>query len=135
MPYYKCTLINEQGSIKTKVIYAKNKKSLEDHHTNKEERIITTRRSLSHLLHTSVQFSSNIKVADFTLFNQKLVILLKSGTSFIKALQVIIAEMHSSTFKEILIKAEFVAKVWDKPTPKRATVKKANFLILNIYVL
>ncbi len=106
MPYYKCTLINEKGDIKTKIVYAKSKKDLEENYTDREERIITVRRSLSDILNTSIQLSAKIKVADFILFNQKLVILLRSGTSFIKALQVIIAEMNSSAFKEVLIKAE-----------------------------
>jgi len=106
MPYYKCILINESGDINTKVLYAKNKKNLEKNYLGKDERILSLKRSYSDLLNTSVQLSSKVKNSEFILFNQKLVILLRSGTSFIKALQVILAEMNSSAFKEILIKVE-----------------------------
>ena len=106
MPYYKCTLINDKGDINTKVLYAKNKKELNEKYSGKDERIISVRRSFSDILNSSIQLSAKIKSSEFILFNQKLVILLRSGTSFIKALQVILSEMNSSAFKEILIKAE-----------------------------
>lgn len=106
MPYFKCTLINEKGDINIKKIYAKNRFELNESYSNRDEKIVSIRRAYSDLLNTSIQFNSKIKNSDFILFNQKLVILLRSGTSFIKALQVIITEMNSSPFKEILIKAE-----------------------------
>jgi len=106
MPYYKCSLINDRGEFSSKIIFAKNKKDLENNYKEKDEKIISVKRSFSDLLNTSIQLSTKIKHSQFILFNQKLVILLRSGVSFIKAIQVIISEMNSSPFKEVLIKVE-----------------------------
>ena len=70
MPYYKCTLINENGDINTKSLYAKNKTDLKKNYTGKDEKIITIKRSYSDLLNTSVQLSAKIKTSEFLLFNQ-----------------------------------------------------------------
>ncbi len=106
MPYYKCTLINDKGDINIKLLYSKSKNELIKNYSGRDERIISIRRSFSDFLNTSIQLNAKIKTSEFILFNQKLVILLRSGTSFIKALQVILSEMASSAFKEVLIKAE-----------------------------
>ncbi len=135
MPYYKCTLINEKGDIHVKEIFAKNRRELIQNNSGREEKIISVKRSLSDLLNTSIQISSKIKNSDFILFNQKLVILLRSGTSFIKALQVIISEMNSSPFKTILVKAESdirngvsISEAFNSPNIPFLKIYKASLL-------
>lgn len=135
MPYYKCNLINERGEISSKIIFAKNKKELTYNYKENDNKIVSVRRSFSDLLNTSIQLSTKIKHSQFVLFNQKLVILLRSGVSFIKALQVIIAEMNSSPFKEVLIKVEedisngiSISEAFNNPNIPFLKIYKASLL-------
>lgn len=106
MPYYKCIFVNENGNFSDKIIFADNKNDLKSRFQNGDKKLIKVKRFYFKIFSTFKVFSRSVKYSQFLLFNQKLVVLLKSGTSFINALRVIIANMKKSNFKEILLKVE-----------------------------
>jgi len=106
MPYYKCVFVNEDGNFSDKIIFNENKNDLKSSFKNGNKKLIKVKRLYFKNLSTFRLFSRKIKYSEFLLFNQKMVVLLKSGTSFINALGVILTNMKKSNFKEILLKAE-----------------------------
>ncbi len=106
MPYYKCVFVNENGNFSDKVIFSENKNDLKSSFQNGDKKLIKVKRFYFKNLSTFRLFSRKIKYSEFLLFNQKMVVLLKSGTSFINALGVILTNMKKSNFKEILLKVE-----------------------------
>lgn len=106
MSYYKCIFVNENGNFSNKIIFADNKNDLRSRFQNGDKKLIKVRRLYFKGFSTFKLFSKRVKYSQFLLFNQKLVVLLKSGTSFINALRIIIANMKKSNFKEILLKVE-----------------------------
>lgn len=106
MPYYKCIFVNENGNFSDKIIFADNKNDLKSRFQNGDKKLIKVKKFYFKIFSTFKVFSRRVKYSQFLLFNQKLVVLLKSGTSFINALRVIIANMKKSNLKEILLKVE-----------------------------
>jgi len=106
MPYYKCVFVNENGNFSDNIIFADNKNDLKSRFQNVDKKLIKVRRLYFKNFSTFKVFSRGVKYSQFLLFNQKLIVLLKSGTSFVNALRVIISNMKKSNFKEILLKAE-----------------------------
>jgi type IV pilus assembly protein PilC len=106
MPYYKCVFVNENGKFNDKIIFNENKNDLKSSFQNGDKKLIKIKRLYFKNFSTFRLFSRKIKYSEFLLFNQKMVVLLKSGTSFINALGVILTNMKKSNFKEILLKVE-----------------------------
>jgi type IV pilus assembly protein PilC len=106
MPYYKCTFLNEDGSLEKKIIFGADKESLKRDVSESNRKLLRSRRSLfSDISSKEISFGK-IKYTEFLVFNQKLIILLKAGVSFLKSLQIIIANHKNCPLKDILIKAE-----------------------------
>jgi len=90
MPYYKCIFVNENGNFSDKIIFADNKNDLKSRFQNGDKKLIKVKKFYFKIFSTFKVFSRRVKYSQFLLFNQKLVVLLKSGTSFVNALRVII---------------------------------------------
>lgn len=106
MPYYKCVFVNESGNFSDKIIFSENKNDLKSSFQNGDKKLVKVKRFYFKNFSTFRLFSRKIKYSEFLLFNQKMVVLLKSGASFINALGVILTNMKKSDFKEILLKVE-----------------------------
>ena len=106
MPYFKCIFINDKGNYEKRIIFGPDKSSVSKNLSSSNKKLLTIKRSIYSDLSTK-RFSSNrIKYSEFLMFNQKLIILLKAGVSFIKALTIIINNHRPCALKDILIKAE-----------------------------
>lgn len=106
MPYYKCTFVNDKGNFIDKTIFSDSKKELKNSFLNADEKLIYIKKIYFKELSFSKLFSRKIGYTEFYQFNQKMITLLKSGVSFIRALEIIIQNTESGNFKEILIKSE-----------------------------
>jgi type IV pilus assembly protein PilC len=106
MPYFKCTFVNEKGHFNQRILFGESRNELKESYKNADEKLFTIRKLYMHNASLSKLFSKKIKCSEFLLFNQKLITLLKSGVSFIKALDIIIKNSKEGNLKEILIKIE-----------------------------
>lgn len=106
MPYYRCTFCDVSGGVSKRDIFAGSRRELADMHGGEgEEKLVSAQRLFGVNRSLRSLFSRNIRNADFLLFNQKLAVLLRAGTSFIRALEVILAGMRKGTLKEVLARA------------------------------
>jgi len=102
MPYYKCKLIDEKGSFIVKREFAESKDFLKNKYKDSDKRLLSIRRSyLSDLSRIEI-VKTKIKTDEFLLFNQKLIVLLRAGINFPKALETIIVNMKEGSFKSVL---------------------------------
>jgi len=106
MPYYRCTFCDISGSVAQRDVYAGSRRELTelyggdgDEKLVSAQRLFGVNRSLKNL------FSRRIHYADFLLFNQKLAVLLRAGTSFIRALEVILSGMRKGALREVVTRA------------------------------
>ncbi len=106
MPYYKCTFLNDQGDFHQRTLFADNKQELQNNYLNADEKLVYIKRGFFKGVSLNRLFARRIGYREFSQYNQKLITLLKSGVSFIRALAVIIENMAKGNLKEILIKAE-----------------------------
>lgn len=106
MSYYKCTFMNEAGDFVTRTLFADNRKALQSAYIDADEKLISAQRL--YLTHFSLfkLFSRKVKHTEFLLFNQKLIVMLKAGITFIRALEVIVGNMKKGHLKEILSQAK-----------------------------
>ncbi len=105
MPYYKCTFVNDDGKYSTRTIFADNKEEIRHNYQNADEQLLKVQKSYS-MLSLPKLFTRKIRYFDFLLFNQKMITLLKSGVSFIKALEIILKNLKRGTLKEVLSKTD-----------------------------
>lgn len=106
MAYYKCTFVNEKGELIVRTIFSESKKDLQESYENADEKLMAVQK----LYFQNVSFlgflAKKVKHSDFLLFNQKMVILLKAGISFIKALGIVVGNMKKGHLREILVQAK-----------------------------
>jgi type IV pilus assembly protein PilC len=106
MPYFKCTFVNEKGHFNQRILFGESRNELKEAYKNADEKLFTIKKLYMHNASLSKLFSKKISCSEFLLFNQKLITLLRSGVSFIKALDIIIKNSKEGNLKEILIKIE-----------------------------
>ena len=106
MPYFKCTFVNEKGHFNRRILFGESRNELKEAYKNADEKLFTIKKLYMHNARLFKLFSKKIKYSEFLLFNQKLITLLRSGVSFIKALGIIIKNSKEGNLKEILIKIE-----------------------------
>lgn len=106
MPYYNCTFVNERGGYSRRVIFSESKKELLDAFANADEKLLSARRDFLKNPNLTKMFSRKLGYFDFLLFNQKMITLLRSGVSFIKALEIIVANLKKGNMKEIMSKCQ-----------------------------
>ncbi len=103
MPYYKCKLIDERGKYFIKREFAESKDFLINKYEDSDKKLVSIKRAILSDFSKIELFKTKIKVDDFLLFNQKLIVLLRSGISFPKALSTIIDNMKDGNFKSVLM--------------------------------
>ncbi len=106
MSYYKCTFINENGELVVRTLFSESKKELQESYENADEKLLSVKRSYFVNFSFFGLFAKKIKYSDFLLFNQKMVILLNAGISFIKSLGVVVGNMKKGHLREILVQAK-----------------------------
>lgn len=106
MPYYNCTFLNDNGCYVKKTIFADNKEEVWRNNLNADEKLISIRKSFLKDSSSLKIFARKISYFDFLSFNQKMITLLKSGVAFIRAMEIIIANLKKSNLKEVLLKTE-----------------------------
>lgn len=106
MPYFNCTFLSDNGKYIKKTLFADNKQELRQSYTASDEKLLYIRRNYFKDSSSIKVLSGKISYFDFLLFNQKMITLLKSGVSFIRSLEIIIANLKKGNLKEVLIKTE-----------------------------
>ncbi|MCI0470209.1 MAG: type II secretion system F family protein [Candidatus Aminicenantes bacterium] len=106
MPYYNCTFVNDSGAYNKRLIFAENKKELLNSLLNTDEKLLYARRDFFKNPNITKILSRKIGYFDFVLFNQKMITLLKSGVTFIRALDIIVANLKKGNMREILAKCQ-----------------------------
>lgn len=104
MPYYNCTFVNDRGSYTKRVIFSESKKELLDSFASADEKLLSARRDFLKNPNITKMFSRKLGYFDFLLFNQKMITLLRSGVTFIRALDIIVANLKRGNMREILSK-------------------------------
>jgi type IV pilus assembly protein PilC len=105
MPYFKCTLVDEQGHYQDHEYYAENRKEVLAALENLDEKLVRVQRLWFKDFSLKKIFISKIGYTEFLLFNQELITLLKAGIPVIRALEIIIQNTHLGTLREIVGKA------------------------------
>ncbi len=105
MPYFKCTLVNEQGHYQDREFYAENKREVYAALANLDEKLVHIRRVWFKDFSFKKIFKRKIGYTEFLLFNQEMITLLKAGIPMIRALEIIIQNTRLGTLREILGKA------------------------------
>lgn len=106
MSYYKCTFMNEAGDFVTRTLFADNRKALRSAYVDADEKLISAQRLYFTHFSFFKLFTRKVKHSEFLLFNQKLIVMLKAGITFIRALEVIVGNMKKGHLKEILSQAK-----------------------------
>jgi type IV pilus assembly protein PilC len=106
MPYFRCTFVNEQGHYNRRIVFAEGRGELREFYQNADEKLLSIRKLFFHNVSLFKLLSRKIGYSEFLLFNQKLITLLRSGVSFIRALGTIIKNTREVNLKEVLIKVE-----------------------------
>ncbi len=105
MPYFKCTLVDEQGHYQDREFYAENKREACTALANLDEKLVRVRRIWFKDFSFKKIFKRKIGYTEFLLFNQEMITLLKAGIPMIRALEIIIQNTRLGTLREILGKA------------------------------
>jgi len=105
MPYFKCTLVNEQGHYQDREYYAENKREIHASLNSLDEKLIRVRRLWFRDFSLKKIFKRKIGYTEFLLFNQQMIALLKAGIPMIRALEIIIQNTRIGILREILGKA------------------------------
>ena len=105
MPYYKCTLVNEQGHYHDREYYAENRKEALASLANLDEKLVRVQRLWFKDFSLKKVFIHRIGYTEFLLFNQELITLLKAGIPMIRALEIIIQNTRPGVLREIVGKA------------------------------
>lgn len=106
MPYYNCTFLDDNGRYNKKTMFADNKQELWKNYSGGDEKLLSVKRNIWKGEISIKLFAKKIGYFDFLLFNQKMITLLKSGVSFVRGLEIIIANLKRGDLKEILMKTE-----------------------------
>lgn len=106
MPYYNCTFLDDNGHYVKKTVFADNKQEVRRNYASTDEKLLYIRRNYLKDSSSIKVFAKKIGYFDFLSFNQKMITLLKSGVSFIRALEIVIANLGKGNLKEVLVKTE-----------------------------
>jgi type IV pilus assembly protein PilC len=105
MPYYRCTLMDEQGHYHSREYYAENRGEAETALGSLEEKLVSVRRLWLRDFSLRKVFKKKIGHTEFLLFNQEMITLLKAGIPVIRALEIIIENTRIGVLREIVAKA------------------------------
>lgn len=106
MPYYNCTFLDDSGRYIKKILFADNKNELRNNYLHSDEKLLYIKRNYMKDSSSVKVFAKKVGYFEFLLFNQKMITLLKSGVSFIRGLEIVIASLKKGNLKEVLIKTE-----------------------------
>jgi len=105
MPYYKCTLVNEQGHYQQREYYAESRQEVAGALAGLDEKLIGIQRLWFKDFSLAKAFKRKIGTTEFLLFNQEMITLLKAGIPVIRALEIIIQNTRIGVLREVLAKA------------------------------
>ncbi|MCU0236912.1 MAG: type II secretion system F family protein [Acidobacteria bacterium] len=105
MPYYKCTLVDEQGHYQAREYYAENRAEIAAALAGLDEKLVRVQRLWFKDMSLKKLFKGKIGTTEFLLFNQELITLLKAGIPMIRALEIIIQNTRFGVLREILARA------------------------------
>lgn len=106
MPYYRCRFCDVAGRVSQRDVFAGNRRELESlYGGDGDEKLISAQRLFGMNRSLRNLFSRRIRYGDFLLFNQKLAVLLRAGSSFIRALEVILEGMRKGPLREVVTRA------------------------------
>ncbi len=105
MPYFKCTLVDEQGHYQSREYYAENRKEVQAAMGSLDEKLVGVQRLWFRDFSLRRMFNWQIGHTEFLLFNQEMITLLKAGIPVIRALEIIIQNTRFGVLREILAKA------------------------------
>jgi type IV pilus assembly protein PilC len=105
MPYFKCTLVDEQGHYQTREYFAADKKDARAMLNSMDEKLIRIQHLWFKNFSLKKIFKRKIGYSEFLLFNQELITLVKSGIPMIRALEIIIQNTRSGVLREIISQA------------------------------
>ncbi len=105
MPYYRCTLVDEQGHYQVREYYAESRREAAAALGSLDEKLVGLRRLWLRDFSLQKLFKKNIGHTEFLLFNQEMITLLKAGIPVIRALEIIIENTRFGVLREILAKA------------------------------
>ncbi|MDY0297139.1 MAG: type II secretion system F family protein [Acidobacteriota bacterium] len=106
MPYYRCTFCDTAGKVFHRDVFAGSRSELAAQYPGDgNEKLISTQRLFGVNRSLKNLFSRRIRYGDFLLFNQKLAVLLRAGSSFIRSLEVILEGMRKGALREVVSRA------------------------------
>jgi type IV pilus assembly protein PilC len=105
MPYFTCTLVDEQGHFREREYFADDRAEAVAAMAGLDEKLVRIRRLWFRDISLKRLFKRKIGTTEFLLFNQELITLLKAGIPVIRALEIIIENTRSGVLREILAKA------------------------------
>jgi type IV pilus assembly protein PilC len=105
MPYFKCTLVDEQGHYQERIYYADGRKEVAAAMAALDEKLLGVRRLWLKDFSLKRLFKRKIGYTEFLLFNQEMITLLKAGIPLIRALEIIHENTRFGILREIIGKA------------------------------
>jgi len=105
MPYYHCTFLDIEGRLHRRQINAFSRVELMETYANADEKLIACRRIIFKDFRFSLSFRQKVKQIEFLRFNQEMATLIRSGTPFIRALEIVTENLKPGHFLTILKKA------------------------------
>jgi len=105
MPYYRSTLLVDQGHTHHREVFAASQAEARALFEGASEKLVRVRRKWLKSLPLIRSIRRRIPVNEFLLFNQEMIILLKSGIPFIRAVEIIHANTRGVHLKAVLAQA------------------------------
>jgi len=105
MPYFKCTLVDEQGHYQEREYYADSRREIGAALAGLDEKLVGIQRLWLKDFSLKRIFKRKIGYTEFLLFNQEMITLLKAGIPVIRALEIIIENTRFGVLREIVSKA------------------------------
>jgi len=106
MPYYICRMAGENGNLLTRSLLASSADECRELAESEGYCVLSVGRDWKKIQIRARVFGDRIRDADFILFNQELIALLRSGYPVLKSIEVIAGRMKSLPLKELLLKVE-----------------------------
>ncbi len=106
MPYYKCKLMNEEGSVFSHSLIAHSREDCRKHFEEEGLCVLSVKKEWKKVQISFGPGRKKIKDKDFILFNEELIALLKAGYTVLKSIKTIMRRIKNIYFKELLIKIE-----------------------------
>jgi len=106
MPYYICRMAGENGTLLSRSLLASSADECRKLIESEGYCVLSVGRDWKKIQIRARVFGDRIRDADFILFNQELIALLRSGYPILKSIEVIAGRMKSLPLKELLLKVE-----------------------------